>query len=104
MNVSTCHKLNDGMLRSALATCPELRTLDVSNCALVTDETLRQVAAVCQKLERLDTSHCPLVTFAVRGLEIRVTGVCFGFVEGVTKDKQKLRGWTRATARWSRLR
>ncbi|KAL9230483.1 hypothetical protein vseg_005826 [Gypsophila vaccaria] len=62
LNISSCHKLPDTAIQSAVVTCPLLEYLDMSNCSCVTDETLRQIAVACGNLRKLNASYCPNIS------------------------------------------
>ncbi|XWS26471.1 hypothetical protein CRYUN_Cryun26dG0035300 [Craigia yunnanensis] len=62
LDISTCHKLTDAAIRSAVTSCPQLESLDMSNCSCVSDETLREIALACANLHVLNSSYCPNIS------------------------------------------
>nr|XP_029123787.1 F-box/LRR-repeat protein 15 isoform X3 [Elaeis guineensis] len=63
LDLSSCHKLSDAVIRSAATSCPLLASLDMSSCSCVSDETLREIAFACPNLCILDASNCPNISF-----------------------------------------
>ncbi|XP_022750048.1 F-box/LRR-repeat protein 15-like isoform X6 [Durio zibethinus] len=62
LDISSCHKLTDAAIRSAVTSCPQLESLDMSNCSCVSDETLREIALTCANLHVLNSSYCPNIS------------------------------------------
>ncbi|KAK4274541.1 hypothetical protein QN277_017744 [Acacia crassicarpa] len=62
LDIGSCHKLPDAVIRSAATSCPQLVSLDMSNCSCVSDETLREIAQNCANLSVLDASYCPNIS------------------------------------------
>ncbi|KAL4318547.1 hypothetical protein GQ457_18G002000 [Hibiscus cannabinus] len=62
LDISSCHKLTDAAIRSAVISCPQLESLDMSNCSCVSDETLREIAHSCANLHVLNSSYCPNIS------------------------------------------
>ncbi|XP_021277643.1 F-box/LRR-repeat protein 15 isoform X2 [Herrania umbratica] len=62
LDISSCHKLTDAAIRSAVTSCPQLESLDMSNCSCVSDETLREIALTCANLHVLNASYCPNIS------------------------------------------
>ncbi|KAE8671375.1 F-box/LRR-repeat protein 15 [Hibiscus syriacus] len=62
LDISSCHKLTDAAIRSAVTSCPQLESLDMSNCSCVSDDTLREIAHSCANLHVLDSSYCPNIS------------------------------------------
>ncbi|KAK8654784.1 hypothetical protein V6N13_107383 [Hibiscus sabdariffa] len=62
LDISSCHKLTDAAIRSAVTSCPQLESLDMSNCSCVSDETLREIAQNCANLHVLNSSYCPNIS------------------------------------------
>ncbi|XP_054818807.1 F-box/LRR-repeat protein 15 isoform X2 [Prosopis cineraria] len=62
LDIGSCHKLPDAVIRSAATSCPQLVSLDMSNCSCVSDETLREIAQNCANLSILDASYCPNIS------------------------------------------
>ncbi|XP_004303464.1 PREDICTED: F-box/LRR-repeat protein 15 [Fragaria vesca subsp. vesca] len=62
LDLGSCHKLSDAVIRSAATSCPQLESLDMSNCSCVSDETLREIAGSCVNLHVLNASYCPNVS------------------------------------------
>ncbi|XVE53839.1 hypothetical protein DITRI_Ditri03aG0034200 [Diplodiscus trichospermus] len=62
LDISSCHKLTDAAIRSAVTSCPMLESLDMSNCSCVSDETLREIAQSCANLHVLNSSYCPNIS------------------------------------------
>ncbi|KAK7351311.1 hypothetical protein VNO77_10655 [Canavalia gladiata] len=62
LDIASCHKLPDSVIRSAATSCPQLVSLDMSNCSCVSDETLREISLNCANLSFLDASYCPNVS------------------------------------------
>ncbi|GAB4836926.1 F-box/LRR-repeat protein 15 [Ancistrocladus abbreviatus] len=62
LDIGSCHKLPDAVIRSAVTSCPLLESLDMSNCSCVSDETLRDIAIVCANLHVLNASYCPNIS------------------------------------------
>ncbi|GMI89366.1 SLOW MOTION [Hibiscus trionum] len=62
LDISSCHKLTDAAIRSAVTSCPQLESLDMSNCSCVSDETLREIAHSCANLHVLNSSYCPNIS------------------------------------------
>lgn len=81
LDIGSCHKLPDAVIRSAATSCPQLMSLDMSNCSCVSDETLREISQNCANLSVLDASYCPNISLEV-GLEYLIILGCmkFGFV------------------------
>ena len=65
LDIASCHKLLDAVIRSAAISCPQLESLDVSNCSCVSDETLREIAQACAGLHSLNASYCPNISLEV---------------------------------------
>ncbi|XVF48748.1 hypothetical protein PTKIN_Ptkin03bG0214400 [Pterospermum kingtungense] len=62
LDISSCHKLTDAAIRSAVTSCPLLESLDISNCSCVSDETLGEIARICANLHILNSSYCPNIS------------------------------------------
>eukprot|EP00250_Pteridium_aquilinum_P013942 c21675_g1_i1 orf=375-3545(-) len=62
LNLSSCHKLSDAVVRAAAIACTALLELDISQCSYVSDETLRDISIACGNLSILDVSHCPNIS------------------------------------------
>lgn len=65
LDISSCHKLTDAAIRSAVTSCSQLESLDMSNCSCVSDETLREIALTCANLHVLNASYCPNISLEV---------------------------------------
>lgn len=62
LDIGSCHKLPDTVIRSAVMSCPLLESLDISNCSCVSDETLREIGRTCANLHTLNASYCPNIS------------------------------------------
>ncbi|OMO67030.1 hypothetical protein CCACVL1_20848 [Corchorus capsularis] len=62
LDISSCHKLTDAAIRSAVTSCPQLESLDMSNCSCVSDDTLREISQTCANLHVLNASYCPNIS------------------------------------------
>ena len=62
LNLSGCREyVNDGVMRSVAAHCPEIQVLDVSECD-VTDAGIAAIVSGCAVLDGLHVSNCAGIT------------------------------------------
>ncbi|RHN77086.1 putative F-box domain, leucine-rich repeat domain, L domain-containing protein [Medicago truncatula] len=62
LDIGSCNKLPDAVIRAVATSCPQLVKLDMRNCSCVSDETLREIAQHCPNLGFLDSSYCPSIS------------------------------------------
>ena len=65
LDIASCSKLLDVVIRSAVTSCPLLESLDVSKCSNISNGTLGEIAQACAGLRRLNASNCPSISFEV---------------------------------------
>ena len=65
LDMSSCPKLSDANIRSAISGCSLLSDFDVSHNSCVTDAIVQGIASICRNLHMLDVSQCPNVTAEV---------------------------------------
>ncbi|CAN6819324.1 unnamed protein product [Brassica oleracea] len=63
LDIASCRKLLDVVIRSAVTSCPLLESLDVSKCSNLSNGTLREIAQACAGLRMLNASSCPSISF-----------------------------------------
>ncbi|CAN7132772.1 unnamed protein product [Brassica rapa subsp. narinosa] len=63
LDIASCSKLLDVVIRSAVTSCPLLESLDVSKCSNISNGTLGEIAQACAGLRRLNASNCPSISF-----------------------------------------
>ncbi|KAE8687597.1 F-box/LRR-repeat protein 15 [Hibiscus syriacus] len=83
LDISSCHKLTDAAIRSAVTSCPQLESLDMSNCSCVSDDTLREIAHSCGNLHVLCSSYCPNISLESVRLPV-LTVLKLDNCEGIT--------------------